>query len=60
MPRLGAPSPPCCSEGDFLFVGPDVFDQLEEAKREVNLPEYLANSKFHKVCFGCSIHMIGF
>lgn len=38
-----------CSEGDFLFVGPAVFDQLEDAKREVQLPEYLANSRFHKV-----------
>jgi DNA (cytosine-5)-methyltransferase 1 len=35
-------------EGDFLFVGPAVFDQLEDAKREVQLPEYLANSRFHK------------
>lgn len=35
-------------EGDFLFVGPDVFDQLDEAKRDVELPEYLANSRFHK------------
>ena len=37
-----------CREGDFLFVGPDVFDQLEDAMRDVQLPEYLANSRFHK------------
>ncbi|PSC75867.1 DNA (cytosine-5)-methyltransferase 1-like [Micractinium conductrix] len=35
-------------EGDFMFVGPQVFDQLEDAKREVELPEYLKNSRFHK------------
>jgi hypothetical protein len=28
-----------------------VFDQLEDAKSDVQLPEYLANSRFHKV--GC-------
>ncbi len=39
---------PRCREGDFLFVGPAVFDQLDEAKRDVELPEYLANSRFHK------------
>ncbi len=30
-------------------MGPNVFDQLEDAKRDVQLPEYLANSRFHKV-----------
>jgi len=44
-----------CREGDFLFVGPQVFDQLEGAKREVELPEYLANSRFHKASRGCSL-----
>jgi DNA (cytosine-5)-methyltransferase 1 len=34
--------------GDFLFVAPDVFDQMPEATRDVQLPEYLANSRFHK------------
>lgn len=29
-------------------MGPDVFDRLDEAKRDVELPEYLANSRFHK------------
>lgn len=29
-------------------MGPAVFDQLDEAKRDVELPEYLANSRFHK------------
>jgi DNA (cytosine-5)-methyltransferase 1 len=33
--------------GDFLFVGPEVFDQMPEAQRDVNLPEYLTG-KFHK------------
>lgn len=34
--------------GDFMFVGPEVFEQMPEAQREVQLPEYLANSRFHK------------
>lgn len=34
--------------GDYVFVGPGVFDQLEDARREVQLPEYLSNSRFHK------------
>ena len=39
-----------------MFVGPQVFDQLEDAKREVELPEYLKNSRFHKVgaALGCA------
>lgn len=57
LPSLLTPSlpPPLLSsllpsprEGDFLFVGPTVFDQLEDAQQDVQLPEYLANSRFHK------------
>ena len=44
-------SPLCSREGDYLYVGPTVFDQLEDAQEERELPEYLANSRFHKV--GC-------
>lgn len=36
-------------EGDYLYLAPDVFDQLEDAAPERELPEYLANSRFHKV-----------
>lgn len=32
-----------------MYVGPEVWDQLEEANPERELPEYLANSRFHKV-----------
>lgn len=35
-------------EGDFLFVGPEVFDQLDAAQDKRERPEYLANSKFNK------------
>ena len=34
--------------GDFMFVGPEVFEQMPEANHDVQLPEYLANSRFHK------------
>ena len=34
--------------GDFMFVGPEVFEQMPEAQRELTLPEYLSNSRFHK------------
>jgi DNA (cytosine-5)-methyltransferase 1 len=34
--------------GDFMFVGPEVFEQMPEASHDVQLPEYLANSRFHK------------
>jgi hypothetical protein len=30
-----------------VFLSPQLFDQLED-KQEINLPEYLKNSKFHK------------
>lgn len=36
-----------CSVGDHVFLSPQLFDQLED-KQEINLPEYLKNSKFHK------------
>ncbi|KAL6767831.1 MET1 [Auxenochlorella protothecoides x Auxenochlorella symbiontica] len=34
--------------GDFLFLGPEVFDAVEGARSIVQLPEYLSNSRFHK------------
>ena len=34
--------------GDFMYVGPEVFDQMPEAKEEVELPSYLSNSRYHK------------
>ena len=34
--------------GDFLFVSPKVFDQMPEAVNDVKLPEYLAQSRYHK------------
>ena len=34
--------------GAHVFLRPDLFDRLEGARREVALPEYLANSRFHK------------
>lgn len=42
------PTPPCRREGDYLYLVPGVFDQVEAAE-ERELPEYLANSRFHKV-----------
>lgn len=35
--------------GDCLFLGPEVFDAVEGARSAVQLPEYLSNSRFHKV-----------
>ena len=34
--------------GDYVFVSPGTFDQLQGAIRDVQLPDFLANSKFHK------------
>lgn len=39
--------------GDFLFLGPEVFDAVEGARSIVQLPEYLSNSRFHKVTYSC-------
>jgi DNA-cytosine methyltransferase len=35
-------------EGSYLFISPEVFDQLPGVAKEVKLPDYLKNSKFHK------------
>ena len=34
--------------GQFIFVGPDVFDQMPEAVRDLEVPSYLKNSRHHK------------
>ena len=34
--------------GQFVFVGPDVFDQMPEAVRDLEVPSYLKNSRHHK------------
>ena len=35
-------------EGSYLFISPEVFDQLPGVAKKVKLPDYLKNSKFHK------------
>jgi len=34
--------------GQFVYVYPDVFDQMPEANREYEMPSYLSNARFHK------------
>ena len=34
--------------GQFVFVEPDVFDQMPEAIRDLEVPSYLKNSRHHK------------
>ena len=34
--------------GDFMFIAPEVFDQMPEAVQEIELPDYLAQSRYHK------------
>ena len=49
-PPHPTPTPP--SEGDFLFLGPEVFDQLDAARDTRERPDYLKNSKFNKARTG--------
>ena len=34
--------------GQFVFVSPDVFDQMPESVRDLEVPSYLKNSRHHK------------
>lgn len=36
------------SKGQFVYVYPDVFDQMPEANREYEVPKYLSNARYHK------------
>ncbi|KAI8108585.1 hypothetical protein M9434_006610 [Picochlorum sp. BPE23] len=36
------------SKGQFVYVYPDVFDQMPEANKEYEVPKYLSNARYHK------------
>lgn len=38
--------------GQFVYVYPDVFDQMPEAVRKVEVPSYVSNARFHKGSHG--------